>query len=129
MFHSQVGFLILTQEKSGNIAHIHGLIGLKRSDLERTSPVLARKLRDHICSLQKNCVGDLFPLTVINEYIDKGLFRDEQDWVTCTAQGQEVLTHKCDERCKICIGDGDGLENFCCRKKHPVHDSIDPLND
>ena len=85
-------------------------------------------LRDLICSMQKNCVMDLFPSTVVKDYIDKGLFKDENDWVTCTALGKEVLSHDCTERCLIRIGDGDGPENFRCRKKHPVYDSIEPLN-
>ena len=113
------------QENSGNLSHIHGLIALKKKDLESNE-----ELRDHVCSLQRNDVCSLLPPDEMQDFIAKGLFKDERDWVTCVAVADEVLTHyKCDKRCQIRIGDGDGPENFRCRKKHPVRDSENPLHD
>ena len=44
------------QENSGNLSHIHGLIALKKKDLESN-----KELRDHVCSLQRNEVCSLLP--------------------------------------------------------------------
>ena len=79
---------------------------------------------------QRNDVCSLLLPDEMQDFIAKGLFKDERDWVTCVAVADEVLTHyKCDKRCQIRIGDADGPENFRCRKKHPVRDSENPLRD
>ena len=43
-------------------------------------------------------------------------------------RAETVLRHKCDERCLRRVGDGDGPENFRCRKIHPVKGNPDPTS-
>ena len=111
------------QEQSGNLSHIHGLIALHKGNMNN------KEFRELVCSLQRNAVCDLFLTDEIQGYMDEGLFKNNDDWKTCTAQADEILTHKCDDRCKIRVGSSGTLEDFRCRKKHPVFDSVDPLSD
>ena len=47
-----------------------------------------------ICDLQKWAVCGMFPLSKIQEYIDQGLFRNEQDWNSVTATAAKVLPYR-----------------------------------
>ena len=109
------------QEHSGNLSHIHGLAGLKKEDMDND------ELRNHIYSLQKCAVCDLFPTAEIDDYIAKGLFDREGDWVTMTARGKEVLSHKHSERCLRRVSVGKGKDDYVCRKIHSVFGKDDPL--
>ena len=64
----------------------------------------------------------------IAHYIEEGLLRDVDDWERFVETGMEVLSHKCDDRCKRRVDDtGDDEKDLKCRKRHPVYDSIDPI--
>ena len=111
------------QEKSGNLPHIHGLVALTKRDLEN------KEFLEFICELQKCAVCDLFSTDSedMEKYIEDGLFESPEDWTTLTASASEKLTHTCDERCLRRVGDGDGAENFQCRKIHSVFGKSNPL--
>ena len=108
------------QEESGNLPHIHGLVALMKRDMENA------EFRELICELQKCSVGELFDTSKMQEYIDMGIFENEEDWNTLTALGGTVLPHRCGPRCKRRIGPGDGPENFVCRKPHSLFGKINP---
>ena len=111
------------QEKSANLPHIHGLVALSKEDLKKEG------MKELIYDLQKSAVCDLYPSTEIQRYIDEGLFESERDWHTTTAHAKEVLSHKHDQRCQRKIGEGDGPENYRCRKPHSVKGKTKPLQD
>ena len=111
------------QEKSGNLCHIHGLIALCKDDLEN------EKFQELVCDLQKNAVCDLFDPADIEEYMNEGLFSDQDDWRTCEAKASEVLEHKCDQRCQIRVDHKGTEEDTKCKKPHPEFDSVDPFED
>ena len=46
-----------------------------------------------------------------------------------TALASRILTHKCDKRRMKRIGEGEGAENFRCRKSHTVFDKENPIED
>ena len=52
----------------------------------------------------------------------------ENGVVVVEKRAETVLQHTCDERCLRKVGDGDGPENFCCRKIHPVKVNPDPTS-
>ena len=112
------------QELSGNVSHLHGLMGLKKDDMEN------EEFKRFVCDLQRNSVCDLIPTDEIQGMIDDGLLRDEDDWRDVIATAAEILPHNCDKRCKLRVDKtGDDNVDLKCKKKHPVFDSIDPLSD
>ena len=113
------------QEESGNLSHIHGLVGLFQEDREND------EFQEFVCSLQRSAVCDLITSDEITAYIEKGLLKNLDDFHTFTEQASSYLSHSCESgRCLIRVGDsGDPDEDFRCKKKDPVLDSIDPLED
>ena len=113
------------QECSGNLCHIHGLLGLYKGDMDN------EEFLDFVCSLQKNSVGDLVGADEVQEFIDNGLFKNEADWVTCKAKAEQVLSHtKHNSRCLRRVNyTGVYDKDFVCRKLHPVFDSTNCLVD
>jgi hypothetical protein len=110
------------QECSGNLSHIHGLIGLDQGDMDN------EEFQEFVCSLQRNCVGDLISSTEVNDFIEKGLFRDENDWRACTDKASQVLAHTyhSTKRCLLRKDyTGDPEQDYICKKIHPVFDSKD----
>ncbi len=106
------------QESSGNLSHIHGLLGLHRGEMDK------KEFREFVCSLQRNSVCDLVSTSEINDFIAEGLFRDERDWITCKGTAEKVLSHKCTNRCLMRIDHtGDFEKDYVCRKIHPVKHS------
>ena len=77
------------QELSGNLPHIHGLFAYSNEDAENED------FQRLMSELQKCAVCDLFSTTEIENYINDGLFKNEDDWFKMTALAQEVLSHKC----------------------------------
>jgi len=109
------------QECSGNLCHIHGLIGFDRGNMDD------EEFKEFVCSLQRNSVGDLVAADEVQGFIDSGLFKNEHDWVTCRAKAETVLSHTMhNSRCLRRV-DYTGVydKDFVCRKLHPVFDSKD----
>ena len=112
------------QEESGNLSHIHGLIGLHKGDMND------EEFKNFVCSLQRSAVCDLISSSEIKRYIDEGLLKDMKDYKAYNEQAACFLTHSCASgRCKSRVGDSGTPEDFRCKIKHPVLDSIDPQTD
>ncbi len=110
------------QDDSGNLSHIHGLIGLLRADMENS------EFKDFVCSLQRSAVCDLITTDEIPDYIEKGLLKDFDDFKEYTDTAACVLNHSCaSRRCLVRQGDSGTPNDFRCKKPHPVKDSMDPI--
>lgn len=109
------------QESTANVCHIHGLIALSKADLSND------EFKEFVCNLQRNAICDLIISDEIDEFIEEGILRDEADWERYMETAEQVLTHKCDNRCKKRVDDtGDDDKDLKCRKRHPVHGREDP---
>ena len=53
--------------------------------------------------------------------------KNESEWQQWKVKAKTVLTHHCTDRCKMRIGEGDGPENYKCRKPNVVKESKTPL--
>jgi len=112
------------QELSGNVPHIHGLVGLCKEDM--ADP----RVQEMIMDLQKNSVLDMFSPDPkdVKRFIDQGLFKSVDDIRPLSKLATELLSHgKCTHRCLMRVGPGDKPSDFKCRKPHPVKDGINPL--
>lgn len=113
------------QDCSGNLSHIHGLFGLFRGDMNDA------EFREFVCSLQANSVGDIIQGNEVEDYISRGLLKDDTDWTTLKATARTVLGHtQHNSRC-LRRKDYTGIYelDYTCRKLHPVFDSHNPLAD
>ena len=113
------------QECSGNLSHIHGLLGFHKEDMDD------EEFLEFICALQANSVADIIPSSEVDDFIDNSLLSDEQDWITVKSRADEVLSHTHhSKRCLIRKNHTGIFElDYECRKPHPVFDSVDPLTD
>ena len=113
------------QDSSANLCHIHGLFGLFKNDMDDET------FKEFLCDLQANSVGDIIASDDIQEYVDKGLLKDDQDWLTVLAKGNTVLGHTKHNSCCLRRVDHTGVYqiNYVCQKLHPVFDSQDLLAD
>ena len=71
----------------------------------------------------------MFPPSKIQEYIDQGLFRNEQDWHSVTATAAKVLPHRHNPTCLRRVDDKEGKESYRCRKIHSVSGKTNPMED
>ena len=95
------------QESSGNLSHIHALVGLDRSDMDN------QEFTDFVCMLQKCCVVDIVQSHQIDDYIEAGVLKDQDDWSTMKSQAHECLPHTCSsKRCLVKSGPRKG-QHFC----------------
>ena len=62
----------------------------------------------------------------IQSMIDKGLMKHMHEYNDLVSLASRILPHKCDARCMMRIGPGDGPENFRCRKPHSLWSTPDP---
>ena len=108
------------QEDSGNVSHIHGIVGLKNEDMDDET------MKRTIYELQSSAVCDMLPAEKIQDYMNKGLIKNVYDWQRYKAKASVVLRHICNNRCQMRIGEGEGPENFVCRKPNVVRDSETP---
>ena len=113
------------QDCSGNLCHIHGLFGLHKDDMDDET------FKQFLCDLQSNSIGDIIPSDEIKDYVERGLLKDDQDWLTVKSKGKTVLANtKHNSRCLRRV-DHTGVYDidYVCCKLHPVFDSHDPLAD
>ena len=112
------------QDQSGNVPHIHGLVGLYKEDM--ADPAVREKIMD----LQKNSVLDMFSTNPndVKRFIDQGLFKSVEDIKPLSKLATELLSHgKCTHRCLMRVGEGNKPSDFKCRKPHPIKDGYSPL--
>ena len=107
------------QESSGNVSHIHGLIGMRKEDMAN------EEFRKKVMDLQRNSVLDLISASEVGGMIERGLLDDVEDWHEVQSLASRVLRHTCNGRCKIRKGAGEGKENFVCKKTDVNRDSVD----
>ena len=62
----------------------------------------------------------------IERLINEGLLKSIDDIPKIEKLADTILTHKCDEHCKMRVGPGDSEKYFRCRKLHNVRDTPDP---
>ena len=101
------------QKDSGNVRHLHLLISLIKEHMHGD-------MRRYVFDLVKTSCMEVCVSDEIQYYIDKGLFKDASCWEK-VMENTAFLVHKCNERCQMKCGPGDGPENYKCRKMHSVH--------
>ena len=90
--------------------HIHGLCALHKEDMD--DPFF----KDVIMDLQKCSVLDLCPADEGKKLIDEDILSGWLDKDAFEEDARIHLTHRCNQRCKIRVGEGNGPENFRCKK-------------
>ena len=112
------------QESSGNLSHVHGLVGLDHTDMNN------KEFLQFVCSLQKNCVADIVTAEEVKEFINNGLFQKQNDWSLMKEVAEKILSHTRHSR-RFLIGKGHSEtdDDYRCQKFHPVFDSKNPLID
>lgn len=109
---------------SGNLSHLHGLVGLDRGDM------CDEEFKSFVCSLQRNAICDLITSEEIEGYINKGVLKGLDDFKTFTLEAETYLVHSCESRrCLVRVANNGTPDDFKCKKKHPVEDSLDPQKD
>ena len=53
--------------------------------------------------------------------------KDLEDWKQVHIHARDFLGHTCSPRCQICVGEGEGKENFRCKKINTVFAGKNPL--
>ena len=109
---------------SGNLSHLHGLVGLDQRDMSDED------FKEFVCSLQRSAICDLITSEEIDGYIKKGVLKDLDDFKAFTSEAESYLVHDCkSRRCLMKVANNGTPDDYKCKKKHPVHDSINPLED
>lgn len=107
------------QKDKGNLPHIHLILSV---DMDKISEEKKTKLNDliraSICSIRT--------YDEVQELINEGVFSSWEDVNELNDLGRKILSHKCDERCKRRVNDGDDPDNFRCRKLNNLR--ISPNN-
>lgn len=94
------------QESSGNLSHIHALVGLDRGVMNNEEFV------------KKNCVGDIIPGHKFKDYVEKGLISNTEDWREMKCCAHTYLRHRCNsKRCLVKSGPRQG--RHFCKKNRP----------
>lgn len=107
------------QKDAGNLCHNHMIIAIDRSTMnDDTQKYIEQLISTH--------VFDLGRPEDMQRLIDSGLLTPEFDQFCLRNLGMDFLNHKCNDRCLMRIGPGDGPENFRCRKMHSYKDNPDP---
>ncbi|MGB0405008.1 MAG: hypothetical protein ACPGDB_02325, partial [Fusobacterium sp.] len=97
------------QKDKGNLPHIHLILSI---DMKQISEEKKSKLNDLI----RASVCSIRSYEEIQELIDEGLINSWDDIHEIQDLAKKILSHKCDKRCLRRVGDGEGPENFKCRK-------------
>jgi len=111
------------QEESGNLPHIHGLVGIKLENRDNED-----ELKRFIYDLQKCDVANLIPTSELQQYVDEGLFQSPTDWFPVTELGASILNHnRCTNRCIIIKEVEDGPDIIECKRLNIAAESTNPL--
>ena len=108
------------QKHAGNICHNHLIIAVDKSTMnENTQQFIQDLIRTSVMEIVKSDSD-------IERLINEGLLKSIDDIPKIEKLAGTILTHKCDERCKMRVGHGDSEKDFRCRKLHNVRDTPDP---
>ena len=97
------------QSDVGNLPHMHMLISIKKESLTQSQ---MERLQD----LVRASVGDILRPNEVQDLVHSGVLNEYSDIYKLQDLANEILAHKCSRRCLRRIGDGEGPENFKCRK-------------
>ena len=87
------------QKESGNVAHSHIILAVDEENLT------AEEL-NFVHNLAAGSIFDVVKSSDINDYIDRGLIRDQNDINGLSRNAALFLTHTCSDRCLIKTSDG-----------------------
>ena len=97
------------QKDKGNLPHIHMILSVKMKNL-------SREQRERLDNLIRASICEIRSYDEIQELINEGVINSWDEINEIHDIARKVLSHKCDRRCLRRVGDGDGPENFKCRK-------------
>lgn len=106
------------QSKSGNLPHIHFVLIIDKSEM---GPHADEILMDIIRTSPMSIVRP----DELEAYLADGSLKSVDDLDHVAHLAAMLLAHRCNDRCKRRVGEGDGPENFKCRKLHNVRDTPD----
>ena len=75
--------------------------------------------------LVRASVGDILRPNEVQDLVHSGVLNEYSDIYKLQDLANEILAHKCSRRCLRRIGDGEGPENFKCRKPNNLKISPD----
>ena len=106
------------QKDKGNLPHIHLILSVDMDNISEEKKLKINDLiRASICSIRS--------YDEVNELIKEGVFKSWEDIHELQDLGAKILSHKCDERCKRRVNDGDDPSSFRCRKLNNLRVSPD----
>ena len=106
------------QQTSDNFPHKHTILALKKDTLDsRTNDQLNKLISTNVMEIIKH--------DQIEKLMEDSLLTCIEDINDIFQDGWRKLKHNCNKRCLIKIGDGDGSENYRCRKQHSVKGTPD----
>ena len=93
----------------GNLPHMHMLIAMKDSEM-------SVEQKENMHDLVRASVCDIVSFEEVDTLVEEGILNDFSDIYELQDLAEEILAHHCNARCVRRVGDGDGPENFKCRK-------------
>ncbi len=106
------------QSDVGNLPHMHMMVSVKKTNLTQAE-------LDKFDDLVRASVGDIVRGDEVQDLVDRGILKDKSDVFELQDLSNEILDHKCTRRCLMRKGDGDGPENYKCRKPNNLKISPD----
>jgi hypothetical protein len=108
------------QKMVGNLCHNHLILAITKSTMNHyAEEYLSKFLRTLVLKIIKADID-------LSRLLENGLLKSKEEISKVTERADLILKHKCDNRCKMRVGPGDGEENFRCREMHVVKDSPNP---
>ena len=108
------------QADAGNLCHNHLIFAVDRSTMNADSEKFIQDL------IRTSVMEVLNTNEDVERLLENGLLKSVDDIPVIVDRADVILRHNCDERCKVRVGEGEGPENFRCRKMNSVKDSPDP---
>ena len=97
------------QADQGNLPHAHLMVSL---DYNKMNDAMENKINELI----RASVAEIVRTDEVEQCINEGVFSSWEDLQTLQHRAANTLKHRCNPRCMRRVGDGDGPENFVCRK-------------
>ena len=108
------------QSDDGNLCHNHLILVIDKRTMNGNTQA-------YIQDLIRTSMFDVVKFDDISRLISNGLLKSFDDIPEIVERAGSILSHNCNERCKMRIrSTGDPEKDFKCQKIHPVKDSPDP---
>ena len=102
------------QTLEGNLSHNHLILAIDKSTMNKNSV-------QYIQDLIRTSVLEIIKTdSDLPRLINDGMLRNIDNVTDVVELADNILVHKCNERCKIKAKDGDSEDTLKCRKIHPV---------